>query len=202
MAGAPGPVTRIWLTFVRVGSLNSTYCLQLGRHGKLRRNQIDLALDERRRQHLARQRQEDHVDPVTRTGLEALVEPRLHELAVLVRDAALHAPVDVVERAIVRHPDPHCSPLDELVEVACKRLQHGVAYRRRQLGFELERRKCDLALFDWLRLLRCRLIVSACSECHHGANEQNSSELDPCPHHCHLLHVRRLLARPARPWAA
>ena len=115
--------------------------LQFGRDRDLRRNQVHLAVDERRQQHLARQRQEDHVDPVARAGLEALVEPCLHELAVLVRDAALHALVDEIERAIERHADPYDPSLDELVEVACKRLQHGLAYRRRQLGFELEGRR-------------------------------------------------------------
>jgi len=39
-------------------------------------------------------------------GLEVFVEPLLHELAVLIRDAALRAPVDEIERAIERHADP------------------------------------------------------------------------------------------------
>ena len=158
IAGAPGPVTRIWLTFLRVGSLKPTCVLQLGRHRNLRRNQVHLAVDERRKQHFARQREEDHVDPVAGAGLEVLVEPFLHELPVLVRDAALHAPVDEVERAIERHADPHGPALDQLVEVAGERLQHGFANRERQLGFEDGGRKRGRDLLDRLRLLRaaCR----------------------------------------------
>ena len=58
------------------------------------------------------------MDLVAGAGLEVFVEPFLHELAVLVRDAALHALVDEVERAIERHADPHDPSLDDLVEVA------------------------------------------------------------------------------------
>ena len=103
--------------------MKSTSFSQFGPHRDLRRNQVDLAIDERRQQHVARQRHEDHMDLVGVAGLEVLVQPFLDELSVVVRHAARHALVNEVERAIEGHADPHEPPLDHLVEVAFERLE-------------------------------------------------------------------------------
>ena len=123
------------------------------------------------------------------------VEPFLHELAVLVRDAALLAPVDEIERAIERHADPDGPALDQLVEVAGKRRQHGLAHRKRQLGFELGGRQWNRDVRDW-RFLRL-LVAAARGECHHGTDEQNRGEIDPCLHDSLQLHVRGVVRRSA-----
>jgi hypothetical protein len=146
--------------------------LQVGRHRDLRRDQVHFAVDERRQQHFARQRQEDDVDLVAVVGAEVFVEPCLYKLAVLVRDAAWHSFVDVIERAIERHPDPHEPSLDKRVEVLGKRRQHRRAHRSRQLGFEGGGREWSLGI-DYRCLRRRRLVAAAGRECYHGANEQS-----------------------------
>ena len=130
-AGAPAAGDQDLVDVGAGGIAEVDELLELGPHRDLRRDQVDLALDQRRKQHVARQRHEEHVDLVVVAGLEVLVQPLLHELAVLVRHAALHALVDEVERAVERHADPHQPALDHLVEVAGERLQDGSRARPR-----------------------------------------------------------------------
>ena len=68
------------------------------------------------------------------------VQPLFDEPPLLVRDAALDALVEEVERAIERHANPHDPSFDYGVEVAGEWLQDEVAHARRQLRFELRRR--------------------------------------------------------------
>ncbi len=178
IAGAPGPVTTISLTFIRVGLLKSTCFCSSGLTVTCAATRSTLPSRSAEPSTSRGSGTKNDVHLVVDAGLEVLVQPFLDELPVVVRHTALYALVDEVERAIERDADPHEPPLDHLVEVARERLQDGLAHGGRQLGFELGGRERGLFLGRLRRF--CGRLPAAGRERHYDANEQNSSQLDLC----------------------
>jgi len=110
--------------------------VEFGPHRGLGRHQVDLAVEKRGQQQVARHRDQRH-EHLHVAGLEHRVDPVLHEPCVVARRAALDALVEEEEGAVERDADPDQPPLDHLIEVAHEGSEDRVAHALGQLGLEL-----------------------------------------------------------------
>jgi len=108
--------------------------LQFRPDRNLGNHEVDLAVDQRRPQHVARHGHEDHVDPGV-ASLVLRVELILEGLPHLVGDAPLHALVREVEGPVEGDAHADEPPGDHLVEVAGKRRVEHAADGFRQGSF-------------------------------------------------------------------
>src|SRR5205085_11246867 len=99
------------------------------------RDQVDLAVEERGEQGLARHGHKNDVYPVGR--LAAPIQLVFEELQRLVRDTALHAPVDEVVRAAEDDPCPDDASRHHAVKVAGPLLEEngGHGFRQQRLSW-------------------------------------------------------------------